>query len=339
MGGQQFGLAFVIGLLAVTLALKSGTHVDHQTGHTVNNFLNPSSLLQIATETSFFAIMAVGAALVIITGGIDLSVGSISALSGVSSAMLLRAMNLSGPSALIIGLLAATVIATLCGLLNGIMVVKLGVHPFIITLGTMWIYRGTAFVMSQANSIPMPQSVTNGIKSTFGLGLGLYPIPLLVMVTATVAGTIYLNRTIAGRNIFAVGGNAIASELAGVRLPRVLIGVYCLSGLAAGVSAFLGSGYYGSVSCADAQGYELYVIASAVVGGVSLIGGKGSAIGATLGALLIILIRQSISYFRWDQNYQWIIIGAAIICAVVIDRTSSILGMKRLMGSQAPGDT
>jgi ribose transport system permease protein len=126
-----------------------------------------------------------------------------------------------------------------------------------------------------------------------------------------------------GRNIFAVGGNPEASLYSGLSLSRIRVGVYVVAGLTAALAAFLGASFYGSASCGDASGYELYVIASAVVGGASLSGGKGSAISAMLGALLIVMIRQSIRTLHFDQNYEWIIIGAATIVAVVVDRWSA----------------
>jgi ribose transport system permease protein len=130
--------------------------------------------------------------------------------------------------------------------------------------------------------------------------------------------------------VFALGGNPEASRFAGLNLRRITIGVYVVSGLTAGIAAFLGAGYYGSASCVDATGYELYVIASAVVGGASLSGGKGSALNALLGAVLIVLIRQSIRTLHLDQNYEWIIIGTAIILAVVLDQASNRLTSRRL---------
>ena len=133
-----------------------------------------------------------------------------------------------------------------------------------------------------------------------------------------------------GRHIFAFGGNLEASRFAGLPLNRIQIGVFALSGLTAGFAAFLGASFYGSTSSGDAQGYELYVIASAVVGGASLIGGRGSALGATFGALLIVLIRQSIRTLHFDQNYEWIVIGCAIIIAVVVDQWSTRLTARRL---------
>ena len=150
----------------------------------------------------------------------------------------------------------------------------------------------------------------------------------------TSIGTVYLMHTVGGRRVFAVGGNAEASRFSGVPIGRVKIAVFVLSGLTAGLAAFMGASFYGSASCADATGYELYVIASAVVGGASLSGGKGSAVGALLGALLIVLIRQSIRTLHFDQNYEWIIIGCAIIIAVVLDQASARFSVKGLAGSQ-----
>jgi ribose transport system permease protein len=155
------------------------------------------------------------------------------------------------------------------------------------------------------------------------LTAGLYPVPLIVMLIVTAAGAVYLSKMKAGRHIYAVGGNMEASRYSGLRIGKILIGVYVVSGLTAGIAAFIGSGYYGSAACADATGYELYVIAAAVVGGASLSGGKGNAINATLGALLIVLIRQSVTTLRLDQNYEWIIIGCAIIVAGVLDQINT----------------
>ena len=200
------------------------------------------------------------------------------------------------------------------------MVIGLRVHPFIITLGTMWMLRGLAFVMSRAESIIVPVSLTAVAKASFGLGAALYPVPLLAMVSVALLGSVFLVRTVAGRYIFAVGGNAEASRFSGLPVARITLGVYMISGLCAGIAAFLGAAFYGSATSSDANGYELYVIASAVVGGASLVGGRGSALSAMIGALLIVTIRQAIRTLHFDQNYEWIIIGGALIAAVVIDQ-------------------
>lgn len=324
---QQLGLVGVILLLGVVLSLLAGSHADPQTGRVVNNFLNANTLLQTATDASFFAIMAVGATMVIISGGIDLSVGSVFALAGVGMALALRAWHTESA---LVGLVVCVGIGLACGLLNGLLIVNLRVHPFIITLGAMWIYRGLAFVSSRAESILVPDSLTRFAKHSFGLPASLTPLPMLAMVLVAALGSVFLTHMVTGRYVFAVGGNAEAARYAGLRTGRVLATVYALAGLTAGVAAFLGGSYYGSASCADATGYELYVIASAVVGGASLAGGKGSVISAMLGAILITLIRQSIRTLHFDQNYEWIIIGCAIVVAVVLDRLSQQMSERRL---------
>ncbi|GAC1655305.1 MAG: ABC transporter permease [Gemmatimonadaceae bacterium] len=330
-GSQEIGLVLVVALVTVALTALAGAHLDRFSGALVNNFWNANTLIQTLTDASFFAIMAIGATLVIITGGIDLSVGSVYALAGVSMALALRAVGpLSSPSLVLIGLVTCAGVGLGCGLLNGALVVGLKVHPFIITLGTMWVLRGVAFVATKAESILLPNAITQVAKARLGLGGGLYPVPMLCMLVMMVLGALYLTRTVMGRHIFAFGGSVEASRFAGLALARIQIGVFAVSGLTAGIAAFLGASFYGSASSGDAQGYELYVIASAVVGGASLNGGKGSAVGATLGALLIVLIRQSIRTLHFDQNYEWIVIGCAIIVAVVVDQWGTRLTARRL---------
>ena len=329
------GLLAVLLLLGTALTLAAGSHADPQSGRTVNNFLNAYTLIQMATDASAFAIMGVGATIVIISGGIDLSVGAIYALAGVAMAMVLRAVGPLDPAtAVLLGLTVCLSVSLLCGLMNGVMVIGLGVHPFIITLGTMWMLRGLAFVISHAESILVPTSLTAVAKASLGMGPALYPVPLLAMLTVTAAGAIYLTRTVMGRHIFAVGGNPEASRFSGLHVNRIKLGVFVLSGLAAGGAAFLGAAFYGSATSSDANGYELYVIASAVVGGASLTGGKGSAVSAMLGALLIVMMRQAIRTLHLDQNYEWIIIGGAMIMAVVLDQRGTKL-LARRMGAVA----
>jgi ribose transport system permease protein len=331
LASEQAGLVLVIAVLGILLTVFAGSHVDRLTGGEVNNFLNSYTLIQTATDASFFAVMAVGATIVIISGGIDLSVGSIYALAGVTTALVLRALGPMGPAqTFFMGLVISLAIGIACGAVNGLMVVGLRVHPFVITLGTMWILRGVAFVSSHAESILVPVVLTRVAKASLGLGSSLYPVPMLTMIAVTAIGAVYLTRTVMGRHVFAIGGNAEASRFSGLRLWRIQIGVFIISGLTAGLAAFMGAGFYGSASCVDATGYELYVIASAVVGGASLAGGKGSAINATLGAVLIVLIRQSIRTLHFDQNYEWIIIGCATIVAVVLDRTNASFTARRL---------
>lgn len=295
----------------------------------VNKFFNGQNLAQLAKDTSFFAIMAVGMTFVIVAGQIDLSIGSIYALCSVLAALLLRRYGPDGPAAgagmdamgTWVAVAACMGVGLACGALNGAMVTGLGVHPFIITLGTMAIYRGIAFVATQGQSIgsfPEPLRRVVGWQAFGGLTL----TPLIVTVLVTAVAAVFLARTVPGRHIYAVGGNEVASRFSGIRTGRVKILVFMASGLAAAIAAIVQLGYYGAASSNDGQGYELNVIASAVVGGASLSGGRGSALGAALGALVIQMITSGIVIVGIDQNYSQIIIGMVVVAAVLLDQAN-----------------
>ena len=193
------------------------------------------------------------------------------------------------------------------------MVIGLGVHPFIITLGTMWMLRGVAFVISHAESILVPASLTAVAKASLGTAARRCRRCRCSRCWRSRASARSIcTRTVMGRHVFAVGGNAEASRFSGLRVNRIQLGVFRAVGAHRGRSRRSSApAFYGSATSSDANGYELYVIASAVVGGASLTGGKGSALSAMLGALLIVMIRQAIRTLHLDQNYEWIIIGAA----------------------------
>ena len=300
-----------------------------------NKFFNAQNLIQLAKDTSFIAIMAVGATFIIISGGIDLSVGAIYALASVLGAIVFHRFGPEGPAAASgaigawLGVLTCVGVATLCGLLNGGMIVALGVHPFIITLGTMAIFRGVAFVITKGQSVgSFPEAFRNLVRWETSNGLSL--VPLGVMVLVAIVGGIYLSRLAAGRRIYAIGGNELASRFSGIRVQRVKLSVFIFSGLTAGIAALLSLGYYGAATSGDGQGYELNVIAAAVVGGASLSGGKGSALGALLGALIIQMISTGIVILGIDQNYSQIIIGAVVIVAVLLDQLNNWIMKRRL---------
>ena len=301
----------------------------------VNKFFNPETLTQIAKDTSFFAIMAIGMTFVIITGGIDLSIGSTYAMAGVAGALVMSPYGPSGGNmAIALGLLTTIGVAVLAGFLNGVMIVGLSVHPFIITLGTMAIYRGIAFVLTQGQSIGgFPQGFRDFIRQ--GVIRDLSLVPLIVMVTICVLGGTLLSRMAVGRKIYAVGGNETATRYSGIRVGGVKLLVYILSGLCAGIAAVLSLGYYGAASSGDGQGYELDVIASAVVGGASLVGGKGSALGAFLGAIILRLISTGMVILGIPQNYSQIVTGTVVIAAVLLDELNRFLANRRLLATTA----
>src|ERR1700751_771897 len=309
---------------------KNAAGQDVPAFETVNKFFNPKTLVQIAKDTSFFAIMAVVMTFVIITGGIDLSVGSTYGLASVCGAIDLNPAGASGGmGGVILGLLVTIGVGLLSSFLNGTMIVAFRVHPFIITLGTMAIYRGIAFVQTNGQSIgEFPEAFRAFVRQEFN---GLSLVPLVVMIIVMVIGGILLAKMAIGRKVYAVGGNETASRYSGIRVGRVNQLVYAISGLTAGIAAVLSLGYYGAGSSGDGQGYELNVIAAAVVGGASLVGGKGTALGALLGAIILQMISNGLVILDIPQNYSQIVIGLVVIAAVLFDQLNAWLANRRLL--------
>lgn len=312
--------------------------------HVVNKFLDLENLVLVAKDASFIAIMAVGMTAIIVMGGIDLSVGSIYALAALLGAMALRSIQAghtgvawlpltlpvaSEPSAsfalsLVVGLGVCCLVGAACGAVNGTLIVGLGVHPFIITLGTMTIIRGVVAVSTSGLSVSgVPQSFSSGFMK-YEIG-GVYPVPVIIMVIIAVIGAFVLRQMVIGRQTYAIGGNETAATYAGIPVGRVKIIAYTLMGLLAGLSASVYVGYLAAAAPDAGQGYELSVIAAAVIGGASLSGGRGTALGAVLGAILIQLINNAMIILQIDQNYNQIVMGAAIIVAVVLDQMKSRL--------------
>lgn len=298
---------------------------DPETGQVVrdevNKFLDAQNLLQVANNASYIAVMAVGMTAIIALAGIDLSIGSIYALAAIMGAFAMRELERSAGLmvALPVGLGVCVFVGALAGAFNGAMIVGLRVHPFIITLGTMAIYRGLVFVLSRGQTVSgFPESVQKGFfKVSLG---GVQPVPALIMIATTVAGWFVLSNTVLGRRVYAIGGNETAARYAGVPVGSIKIRVYTLCGGLAGLAACMYAGYYGAATSDAGTGYELRVIAAAVIGGASLSGGRGSALGAALGAIVIELINNGMIILAVDQSYNQIVMGAAIVIAVLVDQ-------------------
>ncbi len=339
----ESGLLLVIVALGAFLTFASGSILIR--GETVNTFLRIDNILpNVLTPVSWMAIMAVGVTFVIIAGGIDISVGSIFGCAALGTAAVLQNLppGASGWIVLPCALAVAVAIGAGAGFLNGGLTVGLRLHPFIVTLGTLSILRGIALIAVEAKSLPamgksLPAAFTSGFvgyEIPFGplAWAKLQPVPMLVMIACVLAAAVYLRKTAGGREVYAVGGNEEAAFLSGLRVGVIKMRVYVLSGIAAGIAGMLSAGYYGSANTATGEGYELTVIAAAVVGGASLSGGKGSAAGAMLGAFIIKLIENGIDIVKRidlgflaipvTKEYSKIIIGAAIILAVALDRLS-----------------
>ena len=338
---QELGLLIVILILGTILSVYGFSDAKHVGG--TNTFLNAENLVgQLATYMAVYAIMAVGQTAVIITGGIDISVGSIYALSALGAAAVLQRINPEAPAwqVLPVAMLVGPGIGAICGLCNGILITTLRLHPFIVTLGTLSIFRGIANVATQGATLPfqgqaIPDAFTTNLVQRYffeppdGLG-GVQLTPLFIMLAVAVVGWFYLWATVAGRETYAVGGNETAAKFSGINVGRVKRRVYLISGLTAGIAGTLALGYFGTANADYGRGYELTVIAAAVVGGASLTGGRGTALGAVLGALTIRLIENAIFKLHLNQQYSQIIVGASIILAVTIDRLSEYIRKRRL---------
>lgn len=292
---------------------------------TVNKFLDLENLVLIAKDASFIAIMAVAMTAVIILAGIDLSVGSIYGIAAIVGAIALHELGpqASGLTAVFLALAVCLGVGALCGFCNGTMIVGLKVHPFVITLGMMAALRGLAIIIPQ--KVYGEQSIA-GFPAAFTRGFfkaeifGVYPVPVIVMLVVGLAGWFILSRTVIGRQVFAIGGNETAAKYAGIPVGRVKIIVYTVMGTLAGLSACVYLGYLGAAETSAGNTYELRVIAAAVIGGASLMGGRGSALGAVLGAIIIELINNGMIILEIDQSWNQVVMGAAIIIAVVIDQ-------------------
>jgi ribose/xylose/arabinose/galactoside ABC-type transport system permease subunit len=344
---QESGLIVVVVLLCGILAAFG--HHDAAAGRP-NTFFNLDNLVDgVATPMSFYAIMAVGQTAVIITGGIDISVGSIYALSAMACAGAIQHFDpdASAWKVLPIALLVGPGVGLLCGLLNGVLVTGLRMHPFIVTLGTMSVFRGIANVATAVKTLPspgldLPDCFTTNLFQRFffqsadGVG-GIQLMPMLVMLAVVIVGWFHFSWTVGGREEYAVGGNEEAARFSGLGVRNIKLRVFALSGLSAGIAGLVSLGKFGTVSANTGSGYELTVIAAAVVGGASLTGGRGTALGALLGALVIRLIEDGILTLHWDQEYSQIIIGSAIIVAVGVDRFSEYFRNRRMarQGRQA----
>jgi ribose transport system permease protein len=278
------------------------------------DFLTVGNLLNVMRQVSINAVIAFGMTLVILLGGIDLSVGSILAVSSVVIAELLRAGH-GAVLATLVGILAGA----LLGMLNGLIVTKGRVAPFIATLGTMTALRGVALVFSNGSPI-------TGFSSDFfslvgdGYVAGLVPIPVVWMLVLFAIFWFVMRQTVFGRHIYATGGNAEAAGLSGVKTDQVNILVYTLCGATAAMAGVILTSRLNSAQPTAGAGYELDAIAAVVLGGTSLSGGRGWIFGTLVGALLIGVLNNGLNLMGVSSFYQLVIKGGVILLAVLLDR-------------------
>lgn len=283
------------------------------------SFRGWANLRNVLTQIAMVAIVAVGMTYVILTAGIDLSVGSVAALSACAAAVLMAHHGWSGHA----GIAMTLILGVGLGLLNGVAIARLGLPPFIATLALMVMARGLAFVVSGGGAIyNLPVSYlwfgSGNLAENVAL-VGRLPVMIGLMALFYLVGHVVLARTRLGRYIYSVGSNEEASRLSGVPTARVKIVCYALCGLLSGLAGLLYTGYVGAAEPTIGDGLELDVIAAVVIGGTSLSGGQGSLPGTFAGALLIGLVRNGLNLMQVNSNYQRVAIGAIIFAAVMID--------------------
>ncbi|MFD3973111.1 substrate-binding domain-containing protein [Streptomyces cyaneofuscatus] len=286
-------------VLVVAMSLLSG------------DFLTTQNLLNVGVQAAVTAILAFGVTFVIVSAGIDLSVGSVAALS--ATVLAWSATSASVPVVLAVVLAIATGIA--CGFVNGALVSYGKLPPFIATLAMLSIARGLSLVISQGSPIAFPDSVSR-LGDTLG---GWLPVPVLVMIAMGLITALILGRTFIGRSMYAIGGNEEAARLSGLRVKRQKIVIYALSGLFAAVAGIVLASRLVSAQPQAAQGYELDAIAAVVIGGASLAGGVGKASGTLIGALILAVLRNGLNLLSVSAFWQQVVIGVVIALAVLLD--------------------
>ncbi|WP_369036007.1 ABC transporter permease/substrate-binding protein [Streptomyces adonidis] len=275
------------------------------------DFLTTDNLLNVGVQAAVTAVLAFGVTFVIVSAGIDLSVGSVAALS--ATVLAWAATSEGVPVA--IAVLLAVVTGIACGLVNGFLISYGKLPPFIATLAMLSVGRGLSLVISQGSPIAFPESVSH-LGDTLG---GWLPVPVLVMVAMGLVTAFILGRTYLGRSMYAIGGNEEAARLSGLRVKKQKLAIYALSGLFAAAAGIVLASRLSSAQPQAAQGYELDAIAAVVIGGASLAGGTGKASGTLIGALILAVLRNGLNLLSVSAFWQQVVIGVVIALAVLFD--------------------
>jgi len=301
---KEIGVFLILIVLMVFLSIATDT------------FFTASNIFDVLLNSSFIAIMACGMTMVIITSGIDLSVGSVMGFVGMFMAIMMVDYSLPPIIAILLGL----AMGTLFGFINGLLVTRAKLPPFITTLGMMSVGRGLAYVMS--GGWPVSGFPDSFMVSGQGHFLGI-PLPVIYLLIVAIIAHVFLKYTVLGKHIYAVGGNEKAAKLVGIKSEKVILITYVINGFLAAVSGFLMTSWLGMAQPNAGQGYELDVIAATVIGGTSLSGGDGSILGAVLGAWIMATLRNGMILLRVSSFWQEIVIGVVIVVAVALDKMRS----------------
>jgi ribose transport system permease protein len=278
-------------------------------------FITPTNLINVVRQIAILGIVSSGMAMLMISGGIDLSVGTTVSLAGVITGRVLAA-GIGEIPAILSGLL----VGSLVGLVNGLIVAKTKVQPFISTLGMMSVLQGFALIVTNGRQIP---NLGGPLFEPIGGGMvGIIPVPVILLFAVVLASHLMLRYTRWGRNWYAIGGNEETAFLSGINVNQLKVAVYILNGLLAGLAAVILTSRIGAALPLMGSGYELQSIAAVVIGGVALTGGRGNILGAFLGVLLLGVISNSLNMLNVSSFYQNISIGMIILIAVIANQYS-----------------
>ncbi len=312
---RKYAIVLILLGMVVILSLLTTTKEG------VPTFLSPRNILNVIRQISIVAMIAMGVTMVIITGGIDLSSGSVVALATVVAASFAQRADWANPKfpglqvPVIVPVIAALGIGALCGTINGTLIAKFAIPPFIATLGMMTVARGFALIYSDRPVSGLKEGyLWIGQSNVLGI-----PVPIIILAVTAVLIHLMLNRTRFGRYIYAIGGNEQAARISGLNLGSLKIRIYMLAGLLAGAAALILSARIGSGQPGLAVGYELDAIAAAVIGGTSLSGGIGTVWGTIVGALIIGVLNNGLDLLNVNAYWQTIVKGVIIVAAVIID--------------------
>lgn len=297
---SQYGIVAALIIICVVLSL------------TTPRFLTVSNLMNIGTQVSINALLAFGVTFVIITGGIDLSLGSMVAVTGVVAASFAHPDTYPLVVPVLVGLLAGLIL----GAFNGLVITKSKVPPFIVTLGTMTIGRGLALILSKGRPVSNLSDSFNFIGGGQVFGV---PFPIIILILAFIVCSVILQKTILGRYMYAVGGNEQAARASGIRVSNVKMWVYSICGILAALAGILLTSRITTGQPNAGAGFELDAIAAAIIGGTSTSGGTGTMTGTLIGALLIGVISNGLDLLNVTSYYQQVVMGVIIIGAVVLD--------------------
>lgn len=288
-----------------------------------DNFFAVKNMINILRQVSILGILTAGMTFVIISGGMDLSVGSQLGLTGVLCAMFITEFSMND----IVSVILAVLIATAFGIITGLLIVSLNVSAIVITLGMQTVIRGFAYIFS--GGIPIYDIPDELVFIGQGY-VGPIPVPVIIMLVIVLIMGFILHKTYFGRYVYAIGGNVEAARLAGVQVNKILVALYAISGFLSGIAGIILMGRVSSGAPTSGQGTEMEVITAVIIGGVSINGGKGTMIGAFFGALIIGILSNGLTIMNVGQYYQDVITGLVLILAVAFDTLISREKVKKV---------